>query len=74
VRIALQLHFHFTMRQLCGGLMGSAPLGPCDDVGGLNAALGQFYCDAANFLNGPADQGCVFRRIRTIFGGGAALA
>ena len=63
-----------TMGVLGGGLVGSAPLGPCYDVGGLNAALGQFCRDAADFLDGPGDQGRIFRRIRKVFGGGAAFS
>ena len=58
------------------GLMGSPPERPCDDVSGLDTPSGKAYCDAADFLDRPADQRAVDRiiRLRIIFGGGAALA
>ena len=73
----LAMHYSCILALRCAlsaGLMGSAPERPCYDVGGLDAALGQFCRDAADFLDGPADQGRAFRRIRRVFGGGAALA
>ena len=55
-RLALQLHFSFEMGAACFGLMGASPERPCDDVGGLDAPLGEPDGDAADFLDRPADQ------------------
>ena len=49
------------MAALCDGLMRASPKRPCDDVGGLDATLGQAGGDAAEFLDRPADEG---RRVR----------
>jgi len=38
------------------GLVSASPERPCDDVGGLDAALCEFHSDAADFLDRPADQ------------------
>jgi hypothetical protein len=50
------LFFTFEMRAACSGLMGASPERPCDDVGGLDAALSEFVGNAADFLDRPADQ------------------
>ena len=52
------------MAALCDGLVRASPERPCDDVGGLDAALGQAGGDAAEFLDGPADE---VRRLRVGF-------
>jgi hypothetical protein len=79
-KLALQLHFMF---ELCAvdvgeasfGLMGSAPERPSDDAGGLEAALGELYGDAADFLERPADEdGLAVRRRGSVFLSGTALA
>jgi hypothetical protein len=36
--------------------MGASPDGPSDDVGGLDASLGDADGDAAEFLDPPADE------------------
>jgi hypothetical protein len=54
------------------GLMGSSPERPGDDMRGLDASLGQFCGDAADFLDRPADQCRALRRV--IFGGGMVFA
>ncbi len=78
--LALQLRFLF---ELCTldvgearfGLMGSAPERPGDNAGGLNATLCEFYRDAADFLDRPADEdGLVVRRRGSVFLSGTALA
>ena len=53
--------------------MRSSPERPCDDVSGLDAALGEADRDAADLLDRPADQGNL-RALRLLFGGGAAFA
>jgi len=73
--LALQLHFLFEMRAARFGLVGSAPQRPCDDVGGLNAALCKLHGDAADFLRRPADQDRRFAGRRgSVFLSGTALA
>src|SRR3954447_9601577 len=63
------------MGLLCGGLMGSAPQGPCDDGGGLDLASGQTRSNPADFLHRPADQWRLLRIIGgLLFGGAAVLA
>src|SRR3954447_19616038 len=63
------------MGLLCGGLMGSAPQGPCDDGGGLDLASGQTRSNPADFLHRPADQWRLLRIIgRLLFGGAGMLA
>src|SRR6188474_3620380 len=55
--------------------MGTSPDGPGDDVGGLDASLGEADGDAAEFLDRPADEVCCLRASRIgIFGGVGALA
>lgn len=51
------------MRFLCGGLVGASPEGPCNDVGGIDASLGEALGYSADFLDRPADVG------RGFFGG-----
>lgn len=54
--------------------MGASPDGPGDDVGGLDASLGETDGDAAAFLDRPADEvWCLASRIG-IFGGVGAFA
>jgi len=53
--------------------MCSSPHGPGDDVGGLDTALRQSDGDAADLLDGPADQRRT-GRVRILFGGGAWFA
>ena len=36
-------------------LIGLSLAGPCDDVGGLDAALGEFVGNTAHFLDRPTD-------------------
>src|SRR6187549_4279622 len=60
---------------MCGGLMGPSPKRPGDDVGGLDASLGEADGDAAEFLDRPADEVWCLRTSRIgIFGGVGALA
>ena len=60
---------------MCGGLMGPSPKRPGDDVGGLDASLGEADGDAAEFLDRPADEVWCLRASRLgIFGGVGALA
>ena len=54
----------------CGGLVRSLPERPCDDVSGLDAALGEPDGDAPDFLDRPADQ--LRRGFVRIFLGGVA--
>jgi hypothetical protein len=49
--LALQLPSRFEVSALSGGLMSSAPEGPCDDVCGLNMLSRQSDGDAADFLD-----------------------
>ena len=46
------------------GLMGPAPRRPCEDMGVRDAPLGKLRGDAADFLDGPADQERGFGRDR----------
>lgn len=57
--LALPLRFSSDMGFLCGGLMGTAPEGPSDDLGGIDAALGQSHGHAPDLLDRPADQAAV---------------
>jgi len=57
--LPLQLRFSFDMGFLCGGLMGAAPEGPSDDLGGIDAALGRSHGHAPDLLDRPADQAAV---------------
>src|SRR5689334_8047358 len=60
---------------LCGGLMGAAPEGPRENVGGLNLALRQARGDTTDFLYRPADQPGLLRIIvKLLFGGAGVLA
>src|SRR3954449_12387904 len=59
---------------MCGGLVGAAPQGPCDDGGGLDLASGQTRSNPADFLHRPADQHWLLRIIRRLLFGGAVLA
>jgi hypothetical protein len=54
--LALQLHILSDMGVLCGGLMGSSPERPGDDVSGFDASLGEPNRDPSDFLDRPADQ------------------
>jgi len=55
--------------------MGPSPKRPGDDVGGLDASLGEADGDAAEFLDRPADEVWCLRASRIgIFGGVGALA
>jgi len=54
--LALQLRFSFEMSASRMSLVSASPERPCDDVGGLDAALCEFHSDAADFLDRPADQ------------------
>ena len=54
--LALQLHFLFKMRGACGGLMGSSPERPGDDVSGLDVLLVRPHGHSADLLHRPADQ------------------
>ncbi len=49
--LALQLRFAFEVGATRFGLMSASPERPCDYVGGLDAALCEFYGDAADFLD-----------------------
>ena len=74
-RLALQLRFSFEVSTSRFGLMSASPERPCDDAGGLNAALCEFHGDAADFLDRPADQErCAVRRGIVFLGGGTTLA
>jgi len=55
------------------GLVRASPSGPSDDVGGLDAALGEPDSDATKLLDRPADQSRR-RGVRILFGGGAWFA
>ena|SRR6516162_5422772 len=78
--LALQLHFSYEvctpeMGTTSLGLVGTPPQRPCDDVGGLNAPVGELDGDAADFLDRPADQARRFcGRGGRVFLGGTALA
>ena len=74
--LALQLRFLFEMGAPGFGLVGAAPLGPGDDVCGLDAPLCQLHGDAADFLDRPADEDRlrVGRRGRVFLSEGTALA
>ena len=61
--LALKLHFYLEVSALGCCLMRSSPERPGDDVGGLDASLGQFCGDAADFLDRPADPWRTLRRI-----------
>src|SRR3954452_5103681 len=61
------------MSLLRGGLMGAAPEGPCDNLGGLDLALRQAPSNSADFLHRPADQQCLLRIIRRLLFGGARV-
>src|SRR3954470_727535 len=61
------------MSLLRGGLMGAAPEGPCDNVGGLDLALRQAPSNSADFLHRPADQPRLLRIIRRLLFGGAGV-
>ena len=56
IRLALQLRSEFDVGFTGGGLMGSSPERPCDDVGRSDAPLSQSRCHAPDLLNGPTDQ------------------
>src|SRR3954454_24327140 len=63
------------MSLMSGGLMGAAPQGPCDNLGGLDLALRQAPSNTTDFLHRPADQGRLLRIIvRLLFGGAGVLA
>jgi D-arabinose 1-dehydrogenase-like Zn-dependent alcohol dehydrogenase len=49
--LALQLRFCSDMGLLCGGLVGSSPERPSDDVSGLDLALCEAGRDASDFLD-----------------------
>lgn len=53
--------------------MGPPPERPGDDMGRLDLTLCHAIGDAADFLDGPADQHGR-RDLRFVFGGGAAFA
>jgi hypothetical protein len=55
-------------------LVSASPERPCDDVGGLDAALCEFHGDAADFLDRPADQKRCAARRGLVFLGGTTLA
>ncbi len=44
------------MRFLCGSLVGAAPEGPGDDVGGVDASLCEALGYPADFLDRPTDE------------------
>ncbi len=44
------------MRFLCGSLVGAAPEGPGDDVGGVDASLCEALSYPADFLDRPANE------------------
>src|ERR1041385_4080459 len=63
------------MDLLRGSLMGAAPEGPCDHLGGFDLALRQAASNSADFLHRPADQRRLLRIIvRLLFGGAGVLA
>jgi hypothetical protein len=45
------------MSFLCGGLVGASPERPCNDIGGIDASLGEALGYPADFLDRPADEG-----------------
>ena len=60
---------------MCGRLVGASPETPGDDVGRLDASLGEPDGEVAEFLDRPADEVCCLRASRIgIFGGVGALA
>jgi hypothetical protein len=65
--LALQLRFPFEVCVARFGLVGAPPERPRDDMGGLDAPLGELDGDAADFLDRPADQECLVRRRRSVF-------
>lgn len=71
---ALQLRSEFDVGVTGGGLMGSSPERPCDDVGRSDAPLSQSRCHAPDLLNGPADQNATRRALPVVFGGAIVLA
>src|ERR687894_854832 len=74
-KLALQLHSSLQVRALCGGLVGASPERPGDDVGGLDASLGEADGDAPDLLDRPADEVWCLRASRIgFFGGVGALA
>ena len=75
-RLALQLQFPFEVSTTCLGLVSAPPARPCDDVGGPDASLCEFFGDAADFLDRPTDQERLIVRKRGIvfLGSAAALA
>ncbi|MGB6341138.1 MAG: hypothetical protein WBG15_00215, partial [Xanthobacteraceae bacterium] len=48
--LAVQLRFSFEVCVARFGLVGAPPERPCDDMGGLDAPLGELDGDAADFL------------------------
>src|SRR3712207_6872018 len=48
--------FPYTTLFRSRGLVSAAPDGPCNDVSGANAALGQTPCDASDLLNRPRSE------------------
>jgi hypothetical protein len=63
------------MGAACCGLVSASPERPSDDVRGLDTPLCEFDGDAADFLDGPADQGRLIVAGRgSVFFGEAALA
>src|SRR3954466_5972957 len=58
--LTLQLHFSSEVRLSRGGLVSASEDGPCEDVGGRNAALCEFQGETSDFLDRPADE---FRRV-----------
>ena len=72
--LALQLRSALDVGFTCGGLVGSSPERPCDDVSGSDAPLSQSRRDAPDLLNRPADQDATRRALRVVFGGAMVLA
>ena len=72
--LALQLRFPFEVCAARFGLVGAPPERPCDDMGGLDAPLGELDGDAADFLDRPADQEYLVRRRRSVFLGATTFA
>lgn len=72
--LALQLRFPFEVCVARFGLVGAPPERPCDDLGGLDAPLGELDGDAADFLDRPANQQCLVRGRRSIFLGAPTFA
>jgi hypothetical protein len=63
------------MRFLGGGLMGTAPERPCDDVGRSDASLRETLGYAADFLDRPADEvACLGVAFDLVFLGAGLLA